>query len=243
MKHYWINTDNCVERREYMEKQFNEKNIENIRVVAETPDTIKNYTILRHPESMETDLEMSCLISHLKAIKEGYDSGDDYFCIVEDDMQIGKLNFDTIFKHIKLKEEKDNTVIENLQLYTISHSFIINIYTQNIMNKSELNFLAKRIDGYPSAGYYLMSIKGAEKLLKKFILEPYKYDFSYSSWTVADNYVYEPINTYMLTYPIAISITDFGSTLHNSHIPNHILANDIIKLIWEQNDLRHLLTN
>jgi GR25 family glycosyltransferase involved in LPS biosynthesis len=224
-----------------MEKQFNEKKIDNIRVTAETPETIKNYTILRHNESMETDLEISCLISHLKAIKEGYDSGDDYFCIVEDDMQIEKLNFDVIFKYIKLKENTENTVIENLQLYTISHSFIINIYKQNIMNKSNLNLLIKRIDGYPSAGYYLMSRKGAEKLLKKFILEPNKYDFSYSSWTVADNYVYEPINTYMLTYPIAISITDFGSTLHNSHIPHHIMANDVIKKIWDVNDLRHLL--
>lgn len=241
MKHYWINTDKCIERREYMEKQFNEKNIKNIRVAAETPESIKKYTILRHPESNETDLEMSCLISHLKAIKEGYDSGEDYFCIMEDDMQIEKLNFDTIFKHIKLKEEEDNTVIENLQLYTISHSFIMKIYKENILNNS--NFLIKRIDGYPSAGYYIMSRKGAEKLLNKFILEPLKYDFSYSSWTVADNYVYEPINTYMLTYPIAISITDFGSTLHNSHIPNHVLANNIIKHIWNINDIRHIFTD
>ena len=43
MKHYWINTDNSTKRREYIEKQFNEKNIENIRIKAETPETIKFF--------------------------------------------------------------------------------------------------------------------------------------------------------------------------------------------------------
>jgi GR25 family glycosyltransferase involved in LPS biosynthesis len=242
MKHYWINTDDCTLRREYMEKQLKHKNIDNIRITAETPETIKNYSILRHPESNETDLEISCLISHIKAIKQGYDNGDDYFCVLEDDMQIEKLNFDVIIEYIKLKEADDNTIIENLQLYTNSHPSIINIYNQNIMN-CKMNFLIKRIESYPSAGYYLISRKGAEKIIKKFILENNKYDLSYLSWTVSDNYIYEPINTYILTYPIAISITDFGSTLHNSHIHFHILANNVIKNIWQINDIRHLLTN
>ena len=221
MKHYWINTDNSTKRREYMEKQFNEKNIENIRIKAETPETINFFSILRHPDSNETDLEISCLISHIKAIKQGYDNGDDYFCVLEDDMQIEKLNFDAIIEYIKLKEADDNTIIENLQLYTNSHPSIINIYNQNIMN-CKMNFLIKRIEGYPSTGYYLISRKGAEKIIKKFILENNKYDLSYLTWTVSDNYIYEPINTYILTYPIAISITDFGSTLHNSHMHFHI---------------------
>lgn len=242
MKHYWINTDNSTERREYMEKQFNEKNIENIRIKAETPETINFFSIIRHPDSNETDLEISCLISHIKAIKEGYDSGDDYFCVVEDDMEIERLNFDIIFKYIKMKEYEDETTIENLQLYTSSHPNIINLYNQNIANKgNEINLLVKRIEGYPSAGYYLMSRKGAEKIVKNIILENNKYDLSYLSWSVADNYVYKLINTYILTYPVAISITELGSILHSSHIPYHILANNVIKNIWKINDLRYLL--
>ena len=43
MKHYWINIEKCVDRREYMEEQFNKKNIDNIRIEAETPNTIKEY--------------------------------------------------------------------------------------------------------------------------------------------------------------------------------------------------------
>lgn len=34
-----------------------------------------------------------CIISHLKAIKKGYEDGEQYFCVVEDDMVIEKINF------------------------------------------------------------------------------------------------------------------------------------------------------
>ena len=47
MKHYWINIEKCVDRREYMEKQFSDKTIDNIRIEAETPNTIKEYQIRR----------------------------------------------------------------------------------------------------------------------------------------------------------------------------------------------------
>ena len=139
-----------------------------------------------------------------------------------------------------MKEYEDETTIENLQLYTSSHLNIINLYNQNIAN-NKINLLVKRKEGYPSTGYYLMSRKGAEKIVKNIILETNKYDLSYLSWSVADNYVYKLINTYILTYPVAISITKFGSILHSSHIPYHILANNVIKKIWKYNDLRHIL--
>lgn len=51
MKHYWINIEKCYDRRKYMEEQFNNKNIDNIRIEAETPETIKDYLIKRNPKS------------------------------------------------------------------------------------------------------------------------------------------------------------------------------------------------
>ena len=95
MKHNWINIEKCYDRRKYMEEQFNKKNIDNIRIEAETPNTIKEYQIRRNEKSIEaTQEELSCIISHLKAIKKGYEDGDPYFCIVEDDMVLNKINFD-----------------------------------------------------------------------------------------------------------------------------------------------------
>jgi GR25 family glycosyltransferase involved in LPS biosynthesis len=72
MKHYWINIDSSVDRREYMTKQFKENNIDNFRISAETPETIKDCKIMRHPDSYDTKpVEIACLLSHLKAIKKG----------------------------------------------------------------------------------------------------------------------------------------------------------------------------
>ena len=119
MKHYWINIDKCVDRRQYMEQQFNSKMIENFRIEAETPNTIKEYQIMRNEKSTAaTPEELSCIISHLKAIKKGYEDGDPYFCIVEDDMVLNKINFDKILTHIKIAEECSDEPIDILQLHT-----------------------------------------------------------------------------------------------------------------------------
>ena len=62
MKHYWINIDRCADRKEYMEKQFREKNIDNYRISAETPATIINYTIIRNVDSTDTThVVISCI--------------------------------------------------------------------------------------------------------------------------------------------------------------------------------------
>jgi GR25 family glycosyltransferase involved in LPS biosynthesis len=133
MKHYWINIEKCYDRRKYMEEQFNNKNIDNIRIEAETPETIKDYLIKRNPKSeAATQEELSCIISHLKAIKKGYEDGEQYFCIVEDDMVIEKINFKKIFTYMKIAEEslkESGESIEILQLHTNGHPSVCLLYT------------------------------------------------------------------------------------------------------------------
>ena len=101
MKHYLINTDKCIDRREYMEKQFKDYNIENFRISAETPETIKDFTIMRHRDSdFIKPVEIACLLSHLKAIKKGYDEGDKYFCVCEDDFILCNIDENKLLNHI-----------------------------------------------------------------------------------------------------------------------------------------------
>lgn len=237
MKHYWINIDKCVDRKDFMEKQFENKKIDNIRVAAETPDTIQNYSIIRNDDSINTPEEISCILSHLKAIKQGYDDGDEYFCIVEDDMLIEKLDFTKIFNYMNIAEKKDNITIDLVQLFTNSHPFIIKMFNENaIRNNDYKEFIIKRVEDCPSTGYYLISRIGASKLLEKFVLSPTYFDLSYSFWTAADNILYRPINTYILTYPIAQSDITHGSTIHPSHVANHESANVIIRQIYNINN-------
>lgn len=222
LKHYWINIDDCTDRKEFMEKQFKTHNIFNQRISAVTPDKIGEYSVKLHPEYKENPAEVCCILSHLKALQEGYNSGDAYFCITEDDVNIPKLDFDKIFGYISDKK------IDILQLYTNGHPYIINMFN-NYAIKGQ--FVIKRVECCPSTAYYIVSRCGAKKLLDKFKQAPHKYDLTYSAWTAADNILYKPVNAYILSYPITTTNIDYGSIIHAEHLGNHEMANDVIRNI------------
>jgi len=268
MKHYWINMDKCVDRRRYMERQFFEHSIENYRISAETPETIKSndYTIIRNAESMDTTTpeEIACILSHLKAIQQGYDDGSDedgtdgadgtdgtdgtdsYFCVLEDDVSFINIDFNKIIKYIaateaEAKNKGDGGDVEILQLYTSSHPVVIRLYNEHFLNATAAtvgDVIIKRTESYPGAVYYLVSRKAARKILDAYVVSKHthKYDLSYSSWTAADNIIYAPVSSYVITYPVAITDIAFGSTLHPEHLPNHEQCNNIIRHIWNVNN-------
>ena len=246
MKHYWINMDKCVDRKKHMDSQFYINGIENIRISAETPETIKakDYTIIRNKESLAstTPEEVSCILSHLKAIQQGYDDGDEYFCVLEDDLLFVNIDFGKILRYIEdvqndnkkgNKNNKEN--VEILQLYTSSHPVVIQLYNEHFLKGNSV--IIKRAESYPGAVYYLVSREGARKILDAYVLSKNsRYDLSYSSWTAADNIIYAAVNSYVITYPVAVTDIAFGSTLHPEHLPNHESCNNIIRHIWSVNN-------
>ena len=92
MKHYWININTSVNRKDFMEKQFNNLNIDNIIVSAIIPDDFDNLLVQKRPLTCKypgcntCEYEFACLCSHIKAMQEGLKSNDDYFIIMEDDI-------------------------------------------------------------------------------------------------------------------------------------------------------------
>ena len=161
---------------------------------------------------------------------------------MEDDMDINILDFAKLFKYINKAQENDDKNIELVQLFSNSHPFIIKMFTENTLNQNDYNeFVIKRVEDCPSTGYYLISRNGAKKLLDMFRLSDTYYDLSYSFWTAADNILYRAINSYILTYPIAISNIKYGSTIHPQHLGNHESANNVIKQIWSMNNQMHNL--
>lgn len=256
MKHYWINMDRCVDRRRFMESQFFEHSIENYRISAETPETIKahDYTIIRNADSMDctTPEEIACILSHLKAIQQGYDEGegdeaDAYFCVLEDDITLLNIDFGKILNYVEIAKNKNKDDVgddvEVLQLYTSSHPVVIQLYNECFLKNADgsngdggSNVIVKRAESYPGAVYYLVSRKAARKILDAYVVSKNKYDLSYSSWTAADNIIYAPVKSYVITYPVAITDIAFGSTLHPEHLPNHENCNNIIRHIWNINN-------
>jgi len=255
-----------------MERQFFEHSIENYRISAETPETIKSngYTIIRNEESIATTTpeEIACILSHLKAIQQGYDEGsgtddegsgsgdegggaDGYFCVLEDDVSFINIDFNKIAKYIaeakaakaaKNKDGTDDDDVEILQLYTSSHPVVIRLYNEHFLTG---DIIIKRTESYPGAVYYLVSRKAARKILDAYVVskQTQTYDLSYSSWTAADNIIYAPVKSYVITYPIAITDIAFGSTLHPEHLPNHENCNNIIRHIWNVNNRLSLFSH
>ena len=216
MKHYWINMERSLDRRKFMESQFFKYGIENYRISAETPETIKahDYTIIRNADSMDctTPEEIACILSHLKAIQQGYDDGyvddeggetdsDSYFCVLEDDITLLNIDFGKILNYINKKKEDvaDVADVEVLQLYTSSHPVVIQLYNECFLKDGGgsgdgSNVIVKRTESYPGAVYYLVSRKAARKILDAYVVSKNKYDLSYSSWTAADNIIYAPVS-------------------------------------------------
>ena len=233
MKHYWINIDECIYRYDFMTKQFTEKQIENYRISAETPSSISKYTIKKNPKSQSTPEEYSCILSHIKAIQQGYDDGDEYFCVMEDDIVLRKLCFVKFLNIVKDFEKENNEEIGIVQLYTNSNQGLIELYNKFIDTQ---RILTKRKETtYPSTGYYLISRRCAKTLLDKLKLNDMHFDLSHTDYCVADNILYMFDTTYILSYPIVVSNIDCGSIIHPSHLIHHKNSNDVAEKIWKIN--------
>ena len=90
---YYINLDDKVDRRKYMEQQFEYWDIENYTRISDTVMVVMMIlsSILtgRYPENM-TSGEIGCTTSHLKRLWKHWleNSDDEYLVMMEDDCDI-----------------------------------------------------------------------------------------------------------------------------------------------------------
>ena len=82
MKKYYINLDFSIKRKEFMEKNY--ENI--IRIEAYNGKNLKKYNDIILPKECEqTNNELACSLSHIKAIITAYNNNDNEALIFEDD--------------------------------------------------------------------------------------------------------------------------------------------------------------
>jgi GR25 family glycosyltransferase involved in LPS biosynthesis len=243
LKYYWINIDNATERSEFMNLQFKIHDIENKRISAITPTTL--HTVLEdnppyfcgYPECLDNKcvdciIEYSTLCSHFEAIKAGYNSGDDYFIICEDDIFFPfKLNFDLMIKNFP-----PNFDIIQMMVISSGHTeyFYEKFYKSDILliNYNPIT---------PSAGFYLITHKGAEKLLNLYTnKETNKYNFSNCNFLkLADVLVFQSVNTFVSTFPLCFPNINFKSQIHQHHYENHKIAYEMIRTKIKEDKMKH----
>lgn len=141
----WINLDRSTYRRERMEKSIIS---DNIRISG-----LDGRTLRQRPRGM-TPAQTGCVLSHIKAIKFGYDRGYKEFLILEDDATFENVDFFNLREIISNAGEFDV-----LSLKSISEKPRVEMYTP-----WDPHFAC-------TAGYVIRR-SGCEKLLKITDLSP-----------------------------------------------------------------------
>jgi len=227
MKHYWINIDRSIDRKTFMEEQFKNNNLDNQRVSAITPDDLeavledKRPLTCKHPGCVKCEYEYACISSHIKAIMEGlkYDKNE-WFVVMEDDIIIPfNINYNKLISELP----EDAELVQLLILYGPTVKMLYNaLITQNIKFIKWQYLL-------PSTGMYIISRKGAEKLVSKYFKNN-KYDFTSCEYQiVADVALYLSINSYATTIPFAYPNVKLVSEIHPEHYKAHNSATTDIK--------------
>jgi len=214
MKHYWINVEKSENRRKYMEEQFTKTGLENERVNAYTPQdleaVINNYYEIPNKKKYGDD-ELACVASHLKAIMEGLKSGDEYFAVLEDDTY---LPFDIDYDSMISSFPED---IDIAQLCVSNSGCCYQLY--DFYNKSgQFYFRWNYI--IPCTGFYIVTKKGAEKLMNMFYDSSIsKYDFKKAECDLySDVLIYQNTNTYCSAIPYSYTAIEMGSILHDYNL-------------------------
>ncbi|NDB29570.1 glycosyltransferase family 25 protein [archaeon] len=219
---YWLNLDNDVERREYMETQFEYWNIKNHTRISGYDariDDVSSNLKGRIPDNVSQS-ELGCCLSHLKAIKHFYEnSNDDYCMIVEDDVNFSiakywNFSWRDFFCHIPYDWDC-------VQLTTIC--------TGNIHVKLHLRF----VNDF-SAAVYLITRHHASKIIKNHIRgNKYRLDNGVKPRAVSEDVVFESGKTYSI--PIFLYNLELGSTIHPEHIEVfHRQPHDGLLNFWKQ---------
>ena len=235
MKHYWINIDRNVKRKEFMNNQYEKNNIEHVRVSAVTPQDFN--TVLAHdrpltckyPGCTTCEYEFACLCSHIKAMQEGLKSGDDYFVIMEDDIYMPfVIDYDSLVADMP----NDAEILQMLILYGNTVVQFYKLYMTSSRKYCKWQYLL------PSTGMYLITRKGAERLVNMFYDdEKNMYNFHSSPYQiVADVLLYETATTYATTLPYGYPDSDMGSEIHPDHLSAQGNAIKVIKEIVKQHE-------
>jgi len=216
-----------------MTEQFKKMNLENYRISAVTPSDFdqqleqKRPLTCGYPGCNTCEYEYACLCSHIKAMQEGLNSGDEYFIIMEDDILMPfEIDYDSMIKDLP----KDLEILQMLILYGQSVHRLYQYWHATAIRYFPWQYLL------PSTGMYLISREGAQKLVDMFYNnETQKYDFGSSKFqVVADVLLYSTVKTYASTVPYAVPKIEMGSEIHPGHLDAHEKAiNDIQKVMMQ----------
>lgn len=219
----WINLDRSQQRRENMEILFKKYNLDNIRISAVdgNSETFSNIDFGENKFNPKKKYQYACTMSHLKAIKyfvENIDS--DNVIIMEDDVSFEFLD---MWKYnIKDVIDKKPKNCDVLQL-------AFNWGNPNYFIEHKSNYVKWR--NFYSTLSYLVTKKGAIKLINKLFPNNYNFTNTTKNFHVADVCLYKSVKTFTFKYPLFTYPDDNDSNI-GSNKSMHQVAKENSKLIY-----------
>ena len=205
---YYINLDDHVDRRKYMEDQFDYWEIENYTRISANDGRGGNDLgeILKgkYPKSM-TGGEVGCVTSHLKVLKhwlENSDESDDLLVVMEDDCDISTAaHWGFTWRQLLANAPYHFDV---LQLAVINPA--------EVHVKMHLRF----VNDFSTACYAIRR-HHAKKLVKLHCRgDKYKLDQDIKPRAVADDLIYNAGLTFAM--PLFLYKIEMGSSIHDVHV-------------------------
>lgn len=202
---YYINLDDKVDRRKYMENQFEYwgvKNYTRISACDGREDDLSGILEGRYPENM-TSGEVGCVTSHLKALKQWLETSDDeYLIMMEDDCDLSTVKhwgftWKQFFSQVPFGFDVVQLAIINPQSITVRmHRRFVNDF---------------------STACYVINRHYAQKLVNLHCRgDKFKLDQGVKPRVVADDLIYNSGNTFAM--PLFLYKLDLGSDIHDIHI-------------------------
>lgn len=202
---YYINLEEHLDRKEYMETQFKYWQIENYTHIAAydgRDDDLGHILKGRYPDNM-TSGEVGCTTSHLKVLKYFLENSDSPCALImEDDCDLDTVkHWGFTWKDFYSKLPYDYDVVQLA-----------------IINPAQVYFqLHKRFVNDFSTACYLITRHHAQKLVNLHCRDTkYKLDNGVKPRAVADDLIYNSGNTFAI--PLFLYKIELGSSIHNDHL-------------------------
>ena len=254
----YINLNRSIDRREWIQKDFHNHNINYIRIMAIDGDTIpctsagisaNAYTNANIDIDIDTDsdeiekikfidnirngsnMQIACTLSHLKAIKTAYYMGIEVALILEDDTNISDIDKWTVsYASIVENAPHDWDII---QLYTSNRKILGLIESGSIELEKYIyhNNIANNngINSYYSTGCYIINKKGMMNILNKYYDETTDTYILTGINVIVEELLYRHVVTYFYTLPTVSTYDNkFNSIIKNRRNRDGFFTSDMI---------------
>lgn len=224
---FWINRDCDTERAAYMRAQFETHRFPTThRVSAAQPEDVRNLLAgrpVRKAAIKNSLLEISCTMSHLRAMRAAFDTGCAAAIVCEDDADFTPFSTEKLTQTIRsLPDDWDI-----LQLYTLTLSAlpIINRLAE-CTAVSHVSLRNRRRRTFNGTQAYVISRAGMEKLLKQWNDQPLVSRQGAPVSLNAEVFIYGRCQSFLSSRPFVRHNLDTESTIHPTHADHHKKAEE-----------------